>query len=152
MTVKIPDRNTSKYARQYAGAFDAERIAQIFADSRKIALSSKNPSTAADRFELAVEAYHQVMSMATPAALRDAVQEAMEALVEAFPARVAFNEALGLLEKARKLKTAGKRLVLLRQALDIVERGLADHPSSSELQSAVIELRAELSGAAPLGG
>ncbi len=141
----IPSRNTSKYAGQYAGTFDSQRIVQIFADSCKIALSSKNPDTAGDRFALAIEAYHQLMSMEPSADMRGSVQQAMENLVELFPTQVVANEALGLREKARKLKTTRKQLDLLRRALEIVDRGLTEHPSSSVLQAAATELRTQIS-------
>jgi hypothetical protein len=59
----IPAWATSKYAGQYARAVDSQRIVEISADSHKIALFSKNPETAGDRFALAVEVYHQIMSM-----------------------------------------------------------------------------------------
>jgi hypothetical protein len=145
MAAQIPTRNTSKYVGQYAGTFDSQRIVEIFADSYKIALSSKNPDTAGDRFALAVEAYHQIMSMGPSADVRESVQQAMENLVELFPAQVVTNEALGLREKARKLKTPRKQLDLLRRAREIVDRGLTEHPSSSVLQAAAAELRTEIS-------
>jgi hypothetical protein len=145
MAAQIPTRNTSKYAGQYAGTFDSQRIVEIFADSYKIALSSKNPDTAGDRFALAVEAYHQLMSMGPSADVRGSVQQAMENLVELFPAQVVANEALGLREKARKLKTPRKQLDLLRRAREIVDRSLTEHPSSSVLQAAAAELRTEIS-------
>jgi hypothetical protein len=145
MASQIPTRNTSKYAGQYACAFDSQRIVEIFADSYKIALSSKNPDTAGDRFALAVEAYHQLMSMEPSADVCGSVQQAMENLVELFPAQVVANEALGLREKARKLKTPRKQLELLHRARTIVDSGLTEHPSSSVLQAAAAELRAELS-------
>ena len=145
MAAQIPARNTSKYAGQYAGAFDSQRIVEIFADSYKIALSSKNPDTAGDRFALAIEAYHQLMSMGPSADVRRSVQQAMENLIELFPTQVVANEALGLREKARKLKTPRKQLDLLRRAREIVDRGLTEHPSSSVLQAAAVELRTEIS-------
>jgi hypothetical protein len=145
MAAQIPARNTSKYAGHYAGTLDSQRMVEIFADSYKIALSSKNPDTAGDRFALAVEAYHQFMSMEPSADARAAVQQAMEELVELFPTQVVANEALGLREKARKLKTPRKRLDLLRRAREIVDRGLTEHPSSSVLQAAATELRLEIS-------
>src|SRR5438093_10242547 len=98
---QIPTRNTSKYAGQYAGAFDYQRIVEIFGDSYNIALSSKNPDTARDRFALAIEAYHQLISMVTPADVRKSLQRQMENLVELFPSQVATNAAIGLREKAR---------------------------------------------------
>ena len=145
MAAQIPSRNTSKYAGQYAGTFDSQRIVEIFADSYKIALSSKNPDTAGNRFALAVEAYHQIISMGPSVNARESVQQAMKNLVEFFPAQVIANEALGIREKARKLKTPRKQLDLLRRAREIVDRGLTEHPSSSVLQVAAIELRTEIS-------
>jgi len=111
MAPVIPARESSKYAGQYAGAFDPLRIAQIFTDSQRIALSSKAPNTAADRYALALEAYHQIMSMQAPAELLASVKKAMAELVESFPTRVVANEALGLREKARKMKTPAGELI-----------------------------------------
>ena len=128
------------------GRTDPLRIAQIFADSHRIALSSKAPGTATDRYALAVEAYHQIMSMQAPAELRASVQEAMAELVASFPTQVVINEAMGLREKASKLKTPRKRVDLFRHALEVIERGLAQYPSSSELQSAAAEVRTEIVG------
>ena len=145
MATQIPTRNTSKYAGHYAGTFDSQRIVEIFMDSYKIALSSKNPDTAGDRFALAVETYHQLMSMGPSADVRGAVQQAMENMVELFPAQVVANEAIGLLEKARKLKTLRKQLDLLRQACEIVDRGLSEHPTNSVLKAMAAELRTEIS-------
>jgi len=145
MAAQIPTRNTSKYAGQYAGTLGSQRMVEIFTDSYKIALSSKNPDTASDRFALAVEAYHQFMSLETSAELRAPLRQAMEELVELFPTQVVANEALGLREKARKLKTPRKQLDLLRRAREIVDRGLSENPSSSLLQSVAVELRTEIS-------
>jgi len=120
-------------------------VAEIFVDSYKIALSSKNPDTARDRFDLAVETYHQFMSMEPAIEIRAAVLQAMEELVELFPTQVLANEALGLREKARKLKTPKKQLDILRRAREIVDRGLTEHPSNSVLQTLAAELQIEIS-------
>lgn len=143
----IPARNSSKHAGQYAGTVDIGRLAQIFADSYKIALSSKSPDTAGDRFALAVEAYHQLMSIGPDDDVRRSVQQSMENLVEMVPSQVVANEALGLREKARKLKTPRKRMDLLNRARGILERGLIDQPSSSVLQAAAVEVRTEIAQA-----
>lgn len=145
MAAQIPARNTSKYAGHYAGTLGSQRMVEIFADSYKIALSSKNPDTAGDRFALAVEVYHQLISMEPAAEARAAVQRAMEELVELFPTQVVANEALGLREKARKLKTPRKQLDLLRRASEIVDRGLTEDPFNSMLQAAAAELKIEIS-------
>lgn len=144
MATQIPARNTSKYCDQYARAFDAQRIIEIFDDSHRIALSSKNPETAGDRFALAVEAYHQIMSMDVPNDVRASVQNAMQALADALPSQVAANEALGLREKAHKLKTPRKQLELLRRALEVVDRGRAANPGSAMLEETAAELRSEI--------
>lgn len=120
-------------------------MVEIFADSYEIALSSKNPDTAKDRFDLAVESYYQFMDMESAVEARAAVQQAMEELVELFPIQVVANEALGLREKARKLKTTRKQLELLQRANEIVTRGLAEHPCSSLLQEVAAQLRIEIS-------
>lgn len=145
MAMQVPGRDTSKYAGQYAGAFDVQRIVQIFSDSHRIALSSKSPHTASDRYALAVEAYHQLMCMGPSADVRRSVQQAMETLVELFPTQVIANEALGLRERAQQLKTPSKQLELLRRAREIVNDGLTRHPSSPVLQAAAAELRTEIS-------
>lgn len=145
MIVEIPTRNSSKYAGQYAGTVDSQRIAEIFTESHRIALSSKNPDTANDRFALAVEAYHQLMAMAPSGQMRGSVQQAMEQLVELFPTQVVANEVQGLREKAQKLKTPKKRLERLQRASEAVNRGLTAHPSSASLQTVATELRAEIS-------
>lgn len=142
---QIPARNTSKYAGQYARTLGSQRMVEIFADSYKISLSSKNPDTARDRFALAVESYHQFMSMESAKEARAPMQQAMEELAELFPTQVVANEALGLLEKARRLKTPRKQLELLQRADEIVNRGLIENPSSSVLQAALAELRTEIS-------
>lgn len=145
VAVQIPARNSSKYAGQYAGTASSQRMVEIFADSCRIALSSKKPDTAGDRFALAVEAYHQLMSMGPVADVRRWAQQGMENLVELFPTQVVVNEALGLREKARKLKTPQKRLDLLRRASSVVDCGLLEHPSSSVLLEAAAQLRTEVS-------
>ncbi len=145
MSTQIPDRSTSKYYQQYAGTFDAQRIMEIFADSNRIALSSKKPDTAGDRFALAVEAYHQLMSMSMHGDIRASVQDTMQSLVDSFPTQVVANEALGLREKARKLKTPRKQLELLQRALEIIDRGIATNPGNRVLETAITELRREIS-------
>jgi hypothetical protein len=117
---------------------------EIFADSYKIALSSKNHETARDRFALALEAYHQFMAMESAEDVRAPMQQAMEGLAELFPTQVVANEALRLRERARKLKTPRKQLELLRRANEIVSPGLTEHPSSSVLQEAAAQLRLEI--------
>lgn len=144
MATAIPPRSSSRYSGQYAGTFDAQRVLEIFTDSLKIALSSKNLETATARYELAIEAYHQAISMPLPAGTRDSVQEAMVRLAESFPTQVLVNEAVGLSEKAAKLKTPKKRLELLQRAISVIEGGLRTYPQNLQLQAVQEKLRAEI--------
>lgn len=141
---QIPARDTSKYAGHYAGASDALRLVEIFSDSYRIALSSKNPDTARDRFALAVEAYHEIMSRKVAGDVRALVLKDMSALAETFEGQVVINEALGLRQKARRLKTVGKQIELLQHALDVLERGHSSNPGHEALTVEVQEARTEL--------
>lgn len=145
MATSIPPRSSSRYSGQYARTIDAQRMLEIFTDSVNIARSSKNPDTATARFELAIEAYHQAVSMPIPAETRQSLTESMEKLAESFPTQVLVNEAVGLSEKAAKLKTPKKRLELLQRAMSVIENGLENYPANPRLQSVQDGLRAEVS-------
>jgi hypothetical protein len=108
---------------------------EIFSDSVKIALSSKNPETAISRYELAIEAFHQAVSMPLPAETKASLNDSMERLAESFPTQVLVNEAVGLAEKAAKLKTPKKRLDLLQRAVAVVEVGLRTYPRNPQLRA-----------------
>ena len=144
MASPIPPRSSSRYFGQYAGTIDAQRMLEIFTDSVKIALSSKNPETAVSRYELAVEAYHQAVSMPLAAETRVSLNDSMASLAESFPTQVLVNEAVGLSEKAAKLKTRKNRLELLGRALSVVEEGLRTYPQNPQLQSVQESLRVEV--------
>ena len=121
----IPDRSTSRHANQYADVTDSNRLAQIFRESGEMAVISKNPAIAHDRFDLALEAYYQLRSLPLAQNFRDSVQNAMVTLAEKFPSQVCINEALGLCEHAQKLKTVRSQLKYLYRARDALDRGLA---------------------------
>jgi hypothetical protein len=148
MASSIPSRSSSRYAGQYSGTIDAQRMLEIFTDSLKIALSSKNPETAILRYELAIEAYHQAVSMPLPAETRASLNDSMNRLAESFPAQVLVNEAVGLSEKAAKLKTPKKRIDLLQRAVTVVEAGLRTFPQNPQLRAVHEVLRAEAAKAA----
>jgi hypothetical protein len=135
----IPDRSTSRYAGQYARAADPQRLLEIFTVSHKIALNSQNPATAHSRFEVAVEAYYQLMSMGLQSDLRSSVQDAMTALADQFTVQVCLNEALGLCAKASKLKTARRKLRYLQHAGDVLRSWLAQHPTGASAIRALLD-------------
>jgi hypothetical protein len=121
---RIPDRAESRYAGHYSRANEPGGLLRIFTESGTIALTSRNPETAQGRFELAVEIYHQIMLMHIPPDARSHIVESMGALSELFPSTVRINEALGLCERAEKLKTLKKQLDSLRRAQGALEMGL----------------------------
>ena len=57
-------------------------------DSYKIALASKKPDTARERFELAIEAYHQLISLGISGDGLSTIQYAVTILTKQFPALV----------------------------------------------------------------
>lgn len=71
----------------------------------------------------------------------------MSELAERFPEQVLLNEALGLREKAQKLKTRRKKLELLQRARTVLEDGLAaDSNVSPKLESALRQVLEEIAG------
>lgn len=121
----IPERSSSRYAFQYAGVVDVQRLRQILAESMSLALNSQNVDTATTRFELAIEAYHHLQSLPLSPSDRQVLQESMAMLMAELPSRMCMNEAKGLCAKAAKLKTPRRKLDLLRQAKTALERGVA---------------------------
>ena len=143
--VVIPERSASRYASQYAQCTDPQRLLEIFADSQRIALSSKNSETARTRFELALELYHQLLSLGLPPDLRSTVQGAMSGLLEQFPIQVCLNEAIGLCEKARQLRTPRRRLEYLCAAQEVLRAALAtDTVGSPAIQSMYDQVLGEI--------
>jgi len=118
---RIPERSSGRYAQQYAATGDSERLLQILTESTTIALQSKDPDTAAARYDLAVEAYHQLRVLNA----HQSVHETVLAMVTVFPTQVRLNAATGLVAKAAKLKTPKRKADILRRALAEIER----HPT-----------------------
>ena len=137
MPIDIPSRGASKYCNQYARVQDTQRLIQILTESGQIAMNSRIPKTAQSRYELAIEAHHQVLTLRLDGQVRQSIIESTEILVDRFPSQVCMNEALGLCDKANKVKTDKTQLKHLLKAKSILERGLARHDGavlSAELQ------------------
>jgi len=117
---------------------------EIFTDSQKIALNSKNSDTAQSRFELAVEAYYQLMSLRLPADLGAKAQRLMEELASAFPTQMRVNEALGLWAKADKLKTVSRKLEYLDRARDILSPSLPSGSDGAAVQDLLVRVLAAI--------
>jgi hypothetical protein len=120
----IPERKESQYFGQYSRVVDVDRLIQIFQESGKLAVESRNPETARSRYDLAIECYHQLMSLHISRGLQKSTKNAMEILVSRFPSQACMNEALGLCDKANKVKTIKTQYKHLKKAQQVLEKGL----------------------------
>ena len=123
-SIGFPERKESQYSGQYSLGVDVERLLQIFEESGNLAVNSRNPETAHSRYELAIECYHQLMTLHINQELRETTKNAMEVLVSRFPSQVCMNEALGLCDKANKVKTIKTQYKHLKKAQQVLEIGL----------------------------
>jgi ribosomal protein S27E len=98
---------------------------QIFQNSGQIAIESKTPETAQSDFELAIEIYYQIVALRPGTELERTVTNAVQILADCFPSNACMNEAIGICEKANKLKSIKTKLKYLRKAQEILESGLA---------------------------
>jgi hypothetical protein len=115
----------SRCCGNYSRATDVQRLVEIFQNTGQIALESKNPETAQNNFELAIEAYYQIVALHPSAALEQSITQAMQILADRFPTKVCINEVIGICEKANNLKSIKTKLKYLLKAQEILERGLA---------------------------
>jgi hypothetical protein len=125
MADSIPLRNSSRYCGLYAGSTNVQRLLQIFEESGVLCVESRNPETAQTRFELMLEAYYQIVDLLAPSDFAVRTKASMQAIVDRFPSQTCMNEALGICDKAKKLKSVKTQLSYLQKAQTILERGLA---------------------------
>ena len=130
--VAIPVRKESANYGQYSDVEDVDRLIEIFKDSASLAMKSHNPETAYSRYELLIECYHQIMSLPIDRALRKNTESAMETVVSSFPSQVCVNEALGLCDKANKVKTIKTQYKYLKKAEEVLTKGLEESDVDNE--------------------
>jgi len=147
--IGIPLRDSSRYAWQYRDCFDRERLMQIFSESSQLALKSKVPETAQSRYELAVEAFHQLRSVIADPAASDAYRDLMFQVAELFPITTLLNQIAALRDKARRLKTKSKRIDLLTRASQLAHSGRREYPACRDFGRVQSELTAELAALTP---
>ncbi|MBI5495707.1 MAG: hypothetical protein HY904_11850 [Deltaproteobacteria bacterium] len=123
---------------------DHTRLAEIFADSCRIALISLNPATAKERYALAVETFDQLMAGASPPEVKAGLRAQFDGLTASFPEQLALNEARALQAKAHGVKTSKRRLHHLRQCLDVLQRGMAERPGSGQLSAMAKDVTEEI--------
>lgn len=141
----VPARSSSRYAGHYDRCDDAPRLLEILTESVDLALSSRVRATAQERFELAVELYHQLISLPLPDALRAEVEDATLALCARFPTQIRLNEAAGLCSKATKLKTPHRKIEYLVQARDLLASGVSEVVDGrEELETALASVTHEI--------
>lgn len=129
MQASIPERATSRYAGQYENSRDVERLFQVLRDSLQIALESKVEETARSRYDLALECYHQLASMGLPEEIQGNIRGFTESMVARFPTAWRLNSAVGAVERASAARRPETQMERLREAREILTRGLAiDEP------------------------
>lgn len=129
--VEIPPIETvSEIGQQYARAPGSlgpgagehvTRMREIFSDSIRIALNSKNPETAKSRYDLSLATYHEILAHAAPSPDLDYVTRHMKRVVALHPAMLSINQAIGCMDKAAKLKSTKGKLKRLASAREIME-------------------------------
>ena len=122
--VTIPDRKLTQFYNEHPQIGNLDRLIQIFKESAKLAVESRNPETAYNRYEQAIEIYYQIISLPIDRGLRKEIISSTEQLVSLFPSQVCMNEALGLSDKASKVKTIETQYKYLKEAEQVLEKGL----------------------------
>ncbi len=138
----LPPREVSRYAGQYGKNADWRRTSQIFTESGRLAVNSKDPDTAWRCFELALECFYSLMRSPAPKESKDDLLTALQKLVDAFPAWVRMQEASRICERGDRLAMVNKKLEYLRSAEAVLRDGLTlydgDHPGLRDLHAQVL--------------
>lgn len=129
--IEIPPREAAgHFATQYSqppGSLGASadahrtRMVEIFSDSIRLALDSKNPETAEGRYMLSLAVYHEICAHAAPSPDLDHVTRLMRRVVALYPSTSRMNEATGYLDTAAKLKSAKGKLGWVNRAREVLD-------------------------------
>ncbi|HEY2328639.1 MAG TPA: hypothetical protein VGI63_02360 [Verrucomicrobiae bacterium] len=142
MTNAIPPRSSSRCCGNYSRATDVPRLVEIFENSGQIALESKNTEIAQNNFDLTIEAYYQILALHPRTELKQPITQQMQILADNFPSEVCINGAIGICEKANKLKSFKAKLKYLLNAQALLEQGLArqdtDHAKITAIYTQVV--------------
>ena len=121
MDSAIPHRESSRYCGQYRSSLLPENVLQIFEDSVRIARTSRVPETAQARFELAVEAFHQLQAYEWHESRRGELERTMADLARKIPALIIINQTEGFLEQADRSAREATRRRHLERALECLD-------------------------------
>lgn len=138
----IPPRSASRCCGNYSRATDVQRLVEIFENSGRIALESKNTEIAQNNFDLLIEAYYQILALNPRTELKQIITQQMQILADNFPSQVCINGAIGICEKSNKLKSFKAKLKYLLNAQALLEQGLArqdtDHAKITAIYNQVV--------------
>jgi len=123
--VRIPTRHESRYAGQYAGMKDLKSLIDQLAQTADRAVTSRNNKMAQSSYELAIELYHQILSLRPEQELRQLSEQAMKELVGRYPGLVAVNRAVAYCDLAKQAKTLSDQVRYLSQAKSVLEDALS---------------------------
>lgn len=123
-SVEIPERKVSRFANQYRDYADLQQLLDLLEKAGMEAMTSKNIKLAQSSYELAIEIYHQILSLKPKAELRRTATDAMLTVAERYPGQHCMNEALSLCELSNKVNSLENQLRYLLDAKAILEDGL----------------------------
>ncbi len=109
-------RSDLVHAYHYKDCFDIERLVQIYTESCEIAVTSKNMTTAENRYDLALEAHYQLLDVGVDWDREKSIVKSTNDMVEIFPDYKCYTTAEQFLRKAIKLKSKNAKLKYLNKA------------------------------------
>jgi thioredoxin-like negative regulator of GroEL len=123
--VRIPARNESRYAGQYAGIENLQILTDKLVQAAEKAVTSRNHKVAQSNYEIAIELYHQVLSLRPDRELKSLSKQAMMQLVGRYPGLSAVNRAVALCDRANEAKRLSDQIRYLEQAKSLLEEAMA---------------------------
>ncbi|MEM9379498.1 MAG: DUF4011 domain-containing protein [Planctomycetota bacterium] len=145
MQVQIPERDASRYRGRYERTADVHRLFEILRDSIEVALSSRDEETARARYDLALECYHQLLTLDLPPEIEERLRGFVETLVERFPTAWRVNAAAHACERAGEARRAATRRGHLEEAREVLASGRdAEGVDAAEIDARLAEVHAHL--------
>jgi hypothetical protein len=126
----IPPRQESRYCGRFAAITDLSELVEKLTETANKLDMARSAALAQDGFELAIEIYHQFMSICPAGRLREAAEDAMLQLARRYPGVLAISQALALSDAANEARLFSEQIRLLEEAKSILETAMARRDAS----------------------
>ena len=124
---------SSEFLKKYGiNGHRVVRSLQIFIDSLRISLKSKNFDTALYRNQLMNEKLSRLASCGLPKHYLEQVKKVADSANEEFKTALYLNAAKGFMSKSLKMKSPKGKIKYLNSAKDILETGMKSSGSDEE--------------------